>query len=224
MTSRPSSGRRPPPRGQPGLLRPRLLLAAFTVYCLVMKRWPWAALYDCAAGAASLLSALAGVAATAAAPPPDAGDELAAAIRNATSDFQELSALVRAFLRRPDAHPDDPAAFAAFLAVKARRPHRSLERALDWVLWVYRTLWPVLLIVLAVRMSSAREEEPPAAAPARRQQLQQHHHHPPSLHYPSKAARPLSAYGAAGVPGIATAAGTAGKHRGSGGGGIRAGR
>ncbi len=52
---------------------------------------------------------------------------------------------MRQWVRRPDAPPEEPAAFAAFLAVKARRPHRSLERALDWVLWVYRTLWPVLV-------------------------------------------------------------------------------
>jgi len=52
---------------------------------------------------------------------------------------------VRQWVRRQDAPPEEPAAFAAFLAVKARRPHRSLERALDWVLWVYRTLWPVLV-------------------------------------------------------------------------------
>jgi hypothetical protein len=97
MTSaRPSSGRRqPPPHSprahRPGLLRPRLLMVAFTAYCLVAKRSPWAAVGDCAAGGAALVRAvLAGAAATAAAPPPDAGDELAAAIRNATSDFQEV--------------------------------------------------------------------------------------------------------------------------------------
>ena len=74
----------------------------------------------------------------------------------------QLSAIVRQWVRRPDAPAEEPAAFAAFLAVKARRPHRSLERALDWVLWVYRTLWPVLV------RNEWRERERGRGAPGQR--------------------------------------------------------
>ena len=198
------------------------------MYCVLARRSPLGAAGDCArglrAGAGALGAGLAAAGSSAASPPDAAGDELAVAIRNATSDYAEvrkerggrmeengrmcprgrggaplggapaprspprapgragderreatgvhalslpphlhrhprkceltpslsphssqLSALVRAWVRRPDAPLDEPAAFAAFLAIKARRPHRSLERALDWVLWVYRTLWPVLV-------------------------------------------------------------------------------
>jgi len=94
------TGRRPSSSSSPSfsspasiLLRPRTLLAAFTLYCLLARRSPIAGAGDCLgglrAGLAGLASGLAAAGASAASP-PDAGDDLAVAIRNATSDYAEV--------------------------------------------------------------------------------------------------------------------------------------
>ena len=41
------------------------------------------------------------------------------------------------------------------------RPHRSLEKGLDWLLWVYRTVWPLVALAVVARLTSPPQASHP---------------------------------------------------------------
>ena len=48
---------------------------------------------------------------------------------------------------------------------KNTRPHRALERGLDWLLWVYRTVWPLVALAVVARLTSPPPQAQEAGIP-----------------------------------------------------------
>lgn len=84
---------------------------------------------------------------------------LRAAIRNVTTDYDQLSTLVQEFFRQTSQLRQDDtseALFRDFLGQRATRSRPSLEQALDWILALYKVVWPVLVVFLVSKLNSGK--------------------------------------------------------------------
>ncbi|KAK9821320.1 hypothetical protein WJX81_001477 [Elliptochloris bilobata] len=85
-------------------------------------------------------------------------DGLTSAIRNVTSDYDQLTLLVKQFFtERSD--PSAELQFRDFLTQKASRSNRKLEEVLDWVLCAYRVAFPFLVCLVVAKVASGRAEQ-----------------------------------------------------------------
>ncbi|PRW20410.1 Heat shock 83-1 [Chlorella sorokiniana] len=88
---------------------------------------------------------------------------LRAAMLNVTADYDQLAHLVAEFLEQPTVDPAVREQFLQFLAVRATRSYPRLESALDWLLSIYKFVFPFLIISMVAKLSGATREAPPAA-------------------------------------------------------------
>ncbi|CAL8464561.1 g4096 [Coccomyxa elongata] len=89
--------------------------------------------------------------------PAIADNSLNAAIRNVTGDFDQLADIVKDFFSQRD--PEAEERFRLFLEEKAHRSHAKLERALDWLLAIYKVALPILICMLMARGSNGKDDD-----------------------------------------------------------------
>lgn len=87
--------------------------------------------------------------------PPMDPNSLKAAIHNVTTDFNQLVYLLENFMESGHAEPGVEMAFRRFLAQQASKSLPSLERTLDWVLALYKFMFPFAILSLLARASSS---------------------------------------------------------------------
>ncbi|KAL4853524.1 hypothetical protein ACK3TF_005543 [Chlorella vulgaris] len=88
---------------------------------------------------------------------------LKAAILNVTSDFDQLAFLVGDFLQQPGMDPQVEQRFKQYLMDRASRSYPRFESLLDWLLAVYKFVFPFLIISLAAKRGSGSRD--PGAEP-----------------------------------------------------------
>eukprot|EP00887_Chlorella_sp_A99_P008295 scaffold12.g8295.t1 len=91
--------------------------------------------------------------------PPIPRDPIKAAILNVTSDFEELAHLVSEFFRQPGLDPSVRQQFREFLAQRATRSFPRLESGLDWLLALYKFVFPFLCISMVAKLSQGGGEQ-----------------------------------------------------------------
>lgn len=87
---------------------------------------------------------------------------LHAAMRNVTSSYDVLSQLVAEFLQQPGMDPTLELRFKDFLAERASKSYPRLESALDWLLAVYKFVFPFLVIHLVAKLQTPDTSGPAA--------------------------------------------------------------
>lgn len=83
-------------------------------------------------------------------------DSLSAAIRNVTSDYDQLTDILKEFFKqteRTDPHAEEH--FRYFLQERADRSHAKLEKILDWLLAIYKIAFPFLVCLMVAKVSGS---------------------------------------------------------------------
>ncbi|KAL4431505.1 hypothetical protein ABPG75_006761 [Micractinium tetrahymenae] len=95
---------------------------------------------------------------------PAAISPLHAAMLNVTSDYSQLAHLVADFIHQPGQDPELEQRFTDFLAQRAAKSYPRLESALDWLLAIYKFIFPFLIISLVAKLQGPEAPcpEPPA--------------------------------------------------------------
>ncbi|PSC74482.1 Heat shock 83-1 [Micractinium conductrix] len=86
------------------------------------------------------------------------------AILNVTSDFDQLSTLLVEFLQQPGVDPSIEPRLMSFLEARAAKSYPRLESLLDWLLAIYKFLFPFLVISLVARLQGGGSDDQGAAA------------------------------------------------------------
>lgn len=88
-------------------------------------------------------------------------DSLRGAMHNVTTDYNRLALLVEDFFETAYADPSAKAAFEHYLALHASKTIASLEKTLDWVLTIYKFLFPFVVISLLAKLSPSKGNQQP---------------------------------------------------------------
>jgi hypothetical protein len=86
--------------------------------------------------------------------PPIETNTLKASILNVTTDFNELSLLLQEFFKTSGADHSLENTFKEFLDDKAVRSHAHFEKIIDWVLTLFKIVFPFLAISILSKWSS----------------------------------------------------------------------
>ncbi|KAK9802560.1 hypothetical protein WJX73_003100 [Symbiochloris irregularis] len=84
---------------------------------------------------------------------------LRAAVRNVTTDYDQLATLLQDFFRQQSHLRQDNStevAFREFLGHRASKSRPALEQGLDWILAFYKFIWPVLLVFLVTKLQTGK--------------------------------------------------------------------